>query len=245
MHRRPSHNHDQYSKTAASTLLLFCTLSTAPALGQVVNSFGLQFGLSRANQTWHYKSFNNTHEMGYRNGLYGAATIDFLNTRYFHITTELGYCEKGFAEKIDTFSAEGSTGHYVIESNVNYLFLNNAVKLKYQAGGFIPFVQLGIRVDRQWSYDTFFLDAKEFRPWIYGLTAAAGFEYKISRVGIFGMLQYLYDLRKMMDTSPVYDIAGNQLSVGMDIRNRAYVANLGVRYYLSHKVQSPESQQTN
>jgi hypothetical protein len=137
--------------TSGFRIVLFFQLINSVAFSQVFNSFGFHSGPAFATQTWHWKPTGEKAERGYRTGFYGAGTIDFLNSDIFNITSDIGYCEKGFSEKME-FQSGSSAITYEDKMLVSFWFLNNSFKMKYKIKKWIPFVQMGIRVDWLTSY---------------------------------------------------------------------------------------------
>ncbi len=222
--------------TPGFRILLFFQLVTSMAISQVFNSLGFQSGPAYSMQSWNMKHSGEKLERGYRTGFYGAGTVDFLNSDYFNITSDIGYCEKGFSEKVE-FQSASSLITYEDKMLVSYWFLNNSFKVKYKIKKWLPFAQLGFLVDYLTSYEMNY-DPRYFHQWIAGLTAGAGIEFKTGRMGIYCMGQYLSDLTSCAEIQPVYDAGGVLSYSGIEITNKAYVMSLGVRYYMKKKDRS-------
>jgi hypothetical protein len=210
----------------------FTLLINTLANGQTIQSIGLKNGLSIATQTWQYESIAKTLEQEYRQGLYSAFTLDFLQSKYFNITTDIGYCQKGAKDKTLNTSAanpEGDGTYKYLDTKFNYFMFSPLFKAKYQINHWTSYALIGFRLDYQLSYQSDFnlkIIDKEFNKTIWGLTSGAGLEYKLKKIGINTEFQYQSDLTKLMNTKP------SATNVGLEINNQAFIICLGVRYYL-------------
>lgn len=208
------------------TTFIFLLLSSI-FYGQTVQSVGIKGGLSVANQTWFYKSINLTLKKDYRHGSYSALTLDFIKSKYFNITTDIGYCQKGCTEKIETTSVnnpEGMGVYKIYNTKFNYFTFSPLLKAKYTTTHFIPYIIFGGRIDYQLSYQSDLnlkLFENNFHKIIWGLSAGTGMEFKIKNIGIITEFQYLYDLTKLMDTP------SSTNNTGLKINNKAYIISIG------------------
>jgi hypothetical protein len=199
------------------TLVLFFTLATTSLVsGQVFKSIGIKGGASIANQTWHLKSDDKTLDTDNRNGFYGAATLEFLKSKYLSLITDFGYCAKGSTQKILNTTIdmpEGDGTYKTYDTKFNYF----------------PYALLGLRLDYQLSYKSDFNYEpieNDFYKTIWGANFGAGVEYKIKQLGIFLEGQYQYDFTKLMD-SP-----SSATNSGIEVNNKASVICIGLKYYL-------------
>lgn len=213
-------------------ITIFSLLTVTLVSGQVIQSFGIKSGLSIANQTWYYKSLNLTLKKHYRQGFYSVVTLDFLQSKYFNITTDIGYCQKGNREKIANTTVnmpEGDGTYKNYDTKFNYFTFSPLLKVKYQTTHWTPYALMGFRLDYQLSYQSdFYLQAidSNFHKTIFGLSSGAGLEYKIKNVGINTEFQYHYDLTKLMDTP------SSATNAGLAINNKTFIINIGLKYYL-------------
>ena len=221
-------------KRTLSTFLSFLTITLVS--GQVVQSFGIKNGLSITNQTWFFKSINLTLEKDYRQGFYSVATLDFLQSKYFNITTDIGYYQNGSKEKIANTTVnmpEGDGTYKIYNTKFNYFIFSPQLKLKYQTTHWTPYALLGFRLDYQLSYySDFNLQAidSNFHKIIMGLTSGAGLEYKIKNIGMNLEFQYYHDFTKLIDTP------SSPNNTGLLITNKIFIVSIGLKYYL-HKAE--------
>lgn len=216
-------------------ITIISVLLVIQAKSQYVSSIGIKGGMSIANQTWHEIGyFDRTIVKEYRHGLYAAATVDLYKSKYFNLTTDIGYCQKGSKDSIyvPPLGEMPIPGHYeIFITKFNYFLFNPMLKVKYETKHWIPYILLGLRCDYQLSNKTDFLIddlSRNFQRTIWGVTAGAGIEYKISRIGINTELQYHHDFTQITYSSMFL------FNSFYDIKNKAYIVSLGVKYYL-HK----------
>ncbi len=216
-------------------LLLFTLTTTSLVNAQVLKSIGFKGGVSVANQSWHYKAINTPSNKDNLIGLYGAATFEFLKSKYFSLTTDLGYCAKGSSEKIPTTTndmPEGDGTYKNYNTNFDYFFFSPILKIRYEINRFAPYALLGLRMDYQLSYKSDIKYEKiedDFHKMIWGSNFGAGMEYRIKKCGVYCEGQYQYDFSKVLDTP------SSATNTGIEIQNNALVVCLGLRYYLMKK----------
>ena len=211
-------------------ITFFSALTITLANGQVLQSVGIQSGVSIANQTW--KTAKWTWKMGYRYGPYSTIALDIIKSRYFNITTDVGYCQKGNAEKIEITTLnmpEGTGRDTIFDTKFSYFTWSLLLKIKYTTTHLVPYAVFGPRMDYQLSCRSDFdLQTHNFHNTIWGLTSGVGVEYKIKNIGINTEFNYHYDLTNVMDTrDPV-------TGWGIEITNKAFIVSFGIKYYL-HK----------
>jgi len=214
-------------------VLLFTLLTSTFVNGQILNSYGFKGGVSIANQTHYYKSPENKLVHDFRIGFYGTATVEFLHSKYFNFTTDIGFCTKGYKQDIlntTVYRPEGDGTYKTHHTKFNYFTFSPMLKVKYETTNFVPYVLLGFRMDQQLSYKSDFnLESidKNMRKTIWGANLGVGAEYKTKQLGIFLEGQYQHDFTKVMDIPPSAN------SAGLTINNKAFVFSLGMRYYLN------------
>jgi hypothetical protein len=211
-------------------LVLTGIVSITCAKGQVFNSFGVKLGASIANQTWQYKSIDEELDTENRTGFYSALTVDFFNSKYLNLTTDIAYCQKGHTIEVQNTTIdmpEGDGTYKTMDTRFDYIVLNPMLKVKYEANHFIPYALLGIRMDSQLSYKSDF-DLQEIdgdiKKSLWGLNCGIGVEYKLNKFGVFIESQYLPDFSK------VIDMPATTNNTGLEVTNKAFVVSLGLKY---------------
>jgi len=202
--------------------------------GQIVQSIGIHSGLSYTNQVYYFKDSHGSLKKDQRQGFYNGITLDFLKKKYFNITTDLGYCQKGSTENIsiqNTTIPEG-WGTVRADSRFDYLTFNTLLKIKAPPIPVAPYALAGFRLDYLLSYKTdlkYPPNENDFHKTIFGLTFGAGLEYKIKHIGINMEFHYHYDLTKLTNTPT------SPTSPGVTITNKANIIMVGIKYYLHKK----------
>ncbi|MEI6489081.1 MAG: outer membrane beta-barrel protein [Bacteroidota bacterium] len=227
-------------------LLLVSLLIVRNMSGQIVKSIGIKEGLSFANQIWYAKSINLTQKTHYRIGLYSGVTLDFFNSKYFNLTTDLSYCQKGCRmEKQSSGNYSSVTSpHHLYSTNsmfywnfkFHYLSFSPLLKIKYTTNHLIPYALLGLRFDYQLLFQTDAVSmsgpiGNNYNSTIFGMNCGGGIEFKFNYVAITVEYQYQYDFTKVIDSPPSTN------NTGQKITNRASIVTLGLKYYL-HKKES-------
>lgn len=216
-------------------ILAFVFATTLLAKGQFIKSIGIKGGATAANQSWYYISVDNKLIKGNRTGFYAAASVEFLSSKYFSITTDLGYYTKGFRDSFANTTAdqpEGDGTYTLTDSRFNYLSISPMFKARYEIKHFVPYVLLGVRLDNQLSYKSdinFDVIKSEIHKVLFGATLGAGLEYKLKHFGICLESQYHYDFTRFINIEP------SSTSTGLAVKNSALIMGLGLKYYLPKK----------
>lgn len=213
-------------------VLIFILASTTIVNGQVFQSIGIKTGVTIANQTWNLKSLNRTLDTESRNGFYGALTFDFFKSKYLSMTTDLGYYVKGNIQNIPNTTIEKPEGdgtYKSFDTKFDYFVFSPMLKVRYETTRMIPYALLGFRLDNQLSYRSDFnydQIENDFKKTIWGTNLGAGLEYKTKQLGILFEGQYLIDFSNIID-SP-----SSSTNSGIEVKNRAIVLCIGMKYYL-------------
>ena len=82
-------------------------VASATVKGQVLKSIGFKERLTIANQTWHYKIADYNWKKDNLIGNYNVASLEFFNTKYVSLVTDIGYIGKGSSQKTITSMPSG------------------------------------------------------------------------------------------------------------------------------------------
>src|SRR5687768_16875618 len=141
-------------------LLILSILSiTIHVNGQALKSIGVKCGMSVANQTWNYEPFDITLKRDYRNGFCGSVMMEFFESNYLSLVTDIGYCAKGNSDKVlntTTDMPEGNGTYKKYDTKFNYIAISPMLKARFESIYFVPYVLLGLRMDYQLSYKSGF-----------------------------------------------------------------------------------------
>lgn len=167
-----------------------------------------------------------------RVGFCGGLNIDFFESRYFHLSTDLGYAQKGSQLEVANSSIENPEGDgtfYYLDTRFDYFTFSPMLKVKYPSKHWIPYALLGPRLDLLLSYHSeWTLKAIEddFKKSMFGITAGAGLEYKLKQLGFHVEYQFQYDFSDVMHTTST-----SSNNIGIIIHNQASILNFGMSYY--------------
>lgn len=199
---------------------------------QVVKSISVNSGMVWSTQKYDYKDNNFDLPGEYRTGFHIGFAVEFLHHEYFSILTELGYAQKGFKLEADITtpdSPEGGLGTMVLKYRYSYAYLSPMFKVRKEFGGFVPYAFIGPRLDYQLDYpsDVFSKEsARYFNDFIFGMTYGLGLEYMFGPVGVGLIFQHQYDF-----TLVYHHELEEGYASGLDIKNNAFILDLGVKYY--------------
>lgn len=213
-------------------LLIFALASSSVLNAQLLQSVGVKSGLALANQSWLLKSGDKLFDTYWRNGFYGALSLEFSKSKHWSLVTDLGYYSKGHVQEVLNSSVilpEGDGTFATFDTRFSYLVLNPMLKWRHETKHFTPYALLGMRIDRQLAYasDINWVPLeKDMRKTLWGATAGAGVELKRNQMGLLLEAQYQHDFTKLINL-PVSATSG-----GMEIKNRAFVVCAGLKYYL-------------
>lgn len=200
--------------------------------GQLIQSIGFKSGLSIANQIFQSKSINYWSKKDNRFGFFAMAMIDLKVNRFFNITSEIGYCPKGYTSKIliTTVQFPDGNGTYkVFDRKFNFLVFSPMLKIHYPHNRWLPYAFLGPRLDYLVSIQYDLVKSNnldQFNRVIFGLSSAVGIEYKMKKIGISAEGQFQNDFTSLANIQPAGRIPD------LTIHNQAFTLGVELKYYL-------------
>ena len=178
-------------------------------------SVGLKSGVTIADQSGH--SFSTKPIFSPNCALF----CDFMFNRYFSVSSELGYVQKGFKESIEITTVEHpeGTGDFMQFSNrLNYLSLSVGPKVCVPLTKISPYLYIAPRYDQLLSKDLVYIYTNDPKSYSFSLFYALGIETKeIFPFAVLAELSYNSDLT---------DLYGGNVK---GIKNRVYEIRLGAR----------------
>jgi hypothetical protein len=212
--------------STAFFLLTFNFLS-----GQVLQSIGIRNGVSISNQDWLLKSSNIQLPTDPYYGVYTGLTMDFLQSKYFNITTDIGYVRKGHIQKFENSTEDMPEGDGTYSNRgtaFDFLTFSPLLRVKYEMKQWTPYALFGFRLDYMLSYtsDLNLQDIEnDFNKTIWGWTSGIGLEYRVRTFG------YTIEVQNHQDFSKLLEKPSSVTSDGLSIFNRAWIMSFGVKYY--------------
>jgi len=133
---------------------------------------------------------------------------DYLDFRYFDLSTNLGFIQKGGSATVlfinGTGPEEGGLHNATIK--LNYLTVNTIFEAKLPINDFIvPFIHAGPRLDYLVGYNDpssllhYFEELDQLHKYIYGLVAGGGIDFKLKRFKLGIMCDYYWNFNKLVD----------------------------------------------
>jgi len=159
--------------------------------------------------------------------------IDYLNLKYFNLSSNIGFIQKRGKDSIQVATSNGEIeGKRLMKNQLNYLTINTTANLKLPIKDFvIPYLFVGPRVDYLVSYKESADFIKQFDDWgklnklVYGVIAGVGLDFKIKRFFVGAVFNYYFNFNKIVD-----DTSDNNVS--NKIIDKAFAVNLKVGYKL-------------
>ncbi|MGE5426391.1 MAG: hypothetical protein ACM3O8_00770 [Methylococcaceae bacterium] len=209
------------------SLLLFITFfSLQLSFGQVIH---LQFGPSISNLQW---SVENIRRIGSDKTLTGRSAfigLDYLNSRHFNLSTNVGYLQKGDRSDIAYIKGEGDILVFpAMKALFEYFSFNTLAEIKLPISKrFIPYISFGPRVDYLFSYTkdfSFIEEINQMPRYAYGANAGGGIKLDFRRLQVGVRSDYYFNLNKMANWGSNSDTSW--------IEDTTYLVNLTVGYKL-------------
>lgn len=209
------------------SLLLFITFfSLQLSFGQVIH---LQFGPSISNLQW---SVENIRRIGSDKTLTGRSAfigLDYLNSRHFNLSTNVGYLQKGDRSDIAYIKGEGDILVFpAMKALFEYFSFNTLAEIKLPISKrFIPYISFGPRVDYLFSYTkdfSFIEEINQMPRYAYGANAGGGIKLDFRRLMVGVRSDYYFNLNKMANWGSNSDTSW--------IEDTTYLVNLTVGYKL-------------
>lgn len=210
-----------------SLLLFTALLSLQTLFGQALH---VQLGPTISNLEW---SVDNIRRIGKDNILIGKSAfigLDYLNSRHFNLSTNIGYLQKGDRSDIAYIKSEGDILLFPgMTALFEYFSVNTLGEIKFPIGQhLIPYISIGPRVDYMISYpqDFSFIEEMDQLPqYSYGANVGGGIKLSFRRLQIGVRSDYYLNLSKMADWVSSSDDSGW-------IDDQTYLVNLTLGYKL-------------
>jgi hypothetical protein len=159
------------------------------------------------------------------------AGIDYLENKYFNLSSNLGFIQKGGKE---TLVIIGVTGEPINEktekAKLDYFTVNTTLDLKYPIKDkILSFISVGPRFDYLVSYSHQFdglNDIDALKKYNLGLILGGGIKYDLSKIQIGLRADYYLDFDKVADWPAE---TGN---LGGKVKDKTITLNLTIGYKL-------------
>jgi len=196
-------------------ILLGCLLNMS-LLGQTVY---VQIGPSFSKLSWNNSMINKD---PFNKGIVGVdamAGVNYLNFKYFCLSSNIGFIQKGGSEKVTMTNNLGDSITTTEETEkLNYLSINTTFDLKIPIKNVIePYIFVGPRLDYLIKYkeNIVFLkqfdDAGKLIKISYGFITGAGINFQIKKIQLGAIFKYYMNLNKLVDYTSDYNVS-NKIS---------------------------------
>ncbi len=182
-------------------LLVFGLLLSSLASGQTVK---IQTGTTISKLDW---EIGNMNLAPYKETLIGYsvfAGIEYLENKFFNLSSNLGVVRKGGKEKVTYVTETGELIDKKTEkATLDYITVNSTFDIQYPIKDkVLPFMSVGPRFDYLISYSNVFESLKEIdalKKYNIGLILGGGIKYDLSKVQIGLRADYYLDFYKVAD----------------------------------------------
>lgn len=208
-------------------LLFIALLYIQVSFGQV---FRLQAGPTISNLEW---SIENIRRIGTDRSLTGKSVfigLDYLNSKYFNLSTNIGYLQKGDRSDIAYTNDNDEVLVFPgMKAVFDYFSFNTLAEIKLPLGNrIIPYISMGPRIDYLHSYSkdfSFIEEVDELPRYAYGVNLGGGFKVDFRRWQIGVRSDYYLNVRKLADWVSDIDDSGW-------LDDKTYLVNFTVGYKL-------------
>ncbi|MGA3014478.1 MAG: porin family protein [Bacteroidales bacterium] len=134
------------------------------------------------------------------------AGVDYLKLKYFNLSSELGFIQKGGKDSVMATDAEGyGIARMWCTTKLNFLTVNSTANLRIPFKGYIyPYAFLGPRLDYLTGYTenvdlvSQFDAVKKLNKLIYGVIIGAGIDFKVKKFLLSIVFDYYFNLDRLV-----------------------------------------------
>jgi hypothetical protein len=149
--------------------------------GQIVDRISFNYGITSSDLQWEFEqdpSLPTLNDLANRNlnGFYSGIDIDYLKSRFFALSTGIGFYQKG---------AKYDWGNRASKLDLSYLTFDTKVKVKYDFNKFTPYLVIGPRIDYLLQFSSAFDDFDRLgmmNKINYGLRYGLGIQYDFGKI---------------------------------------------------------------
>ncbi|MFA8449071.1 MAG: hypothetical protein ACEPOW_00080 [Bacteroidales bacterium] len=168
--------------------------------------------------------------------------VDYLEKKYFHLSSNLGYIQKGgeyneFPEEL-SFFIQFLPGYDFqgMKGILDYVSVNTLVNLKYPiAGKVTPYISFGPRVDYLFDFNDLFVkyeEINEIGKLSYGLLLGGGVKYRYNRMSFGVRSDYYLNFVKVADEKIDYEeLEKLGLEARISVEDKVYSLQFSIGYH--------------
>jgi len=207
---------------------LFFVLQIGTLIGQ---NLKIQIGPTFSKLNWENSMVDET---VYNNNITGVSVligIDYLNFKYFNLSSNIGFIQKGGKDSVFVVAPLGGVENKgLLKIKLNYLTVNTTANLKFPIKDFvIPYLFVGPRIDYLISYKEDAVVLQQFddmgilNKLIYGVLTGVGIDFKIKKFFVGAVFDYYFNFNKIVDNT-------SDTNVSNEIIDRTFTIDLKVGY---------------
>lgn len=202
-------------KSLIIAFLIHVTISNA----QFVDRISFNYGITSSDLQWKFDpsyplpTFNDIANRNL-NGFYSGIDIDYLKSKFFALSTGIGFYQKG---------AKYDWGNRASKLDLSYLTLDTKVKVKYDFNNFTPYLVIGPRIDYLLQFSGAFDDYDRLgmiNKINYGLRYGLGIQYDFGKI-ILGLAW-----KNNGSFNSIVDNKGEYINPPFTIKDKTMVFNL-------------------
>lgn len=197
---------------------------------QFFNSIGIKSGLVIANQDYRFKSGNQSLDTKYRTGVYVGLQTEMLKKKYFSLSIDLGYIQKGRQDEIEETSVdnpEGTGSYATYDHRYDILSFSPSAKFRLPLNKFAPYAFAGPRLDYLLGVKnepTSYTPNPSNGTTIFGVSYGLGLSYVLQQLG------FQIEFQHQPDFTPILNLGSS--TQGLEGTNEAFILSFGVSYLL-------------
>ena len=134
-------------------------------------------------------------------GINAIVSVDYLNFKYFNLSSGIGFIQGGGKEEIVTYGSPYQIDN--ISVKLNFLTINTTIKLKIPIKEiFEPYINIGPRVDYLLSYShvsDLFNTNPDINKILYGALLGGGLIFKVKKIQLGLACDYYLNFNKLVD----------------------------------------------
>ncbi len=207
-------------------LLLVMLLFISYSYGQ---TFTVQAGPSFSRLDWKI-NINSTDTNLFNKILVGYSVFagcDYLEKKYFNLSSNIGLIRKGGKDKLDLINVSGENmGEQTVKATMDYITVNTTFDLKYPIKDkIIPYISLGPRFDYLMAHSKEINDldnSDELNKYNVGLILGGGVKYNLSKIQLGIQAHYYLNFEKIADKN----------NMGGSVKDNTFIINLTIGYRL-------------
>jgi len=199
-------------------LIISCLILSTIANAQFVDRISFNYGITSSDLEWKVEdpSFPTINELdnGEINGFYSGVDIDYLESKFFTLTTGIGFYQKGSKYYLASLPSK---------LDLSYLTFDTKIKVKYDFNNFTPYLTIGPSIDYLLKFSSAFdqIDRSGMMNKInYGLRYGLGIQYDFGKI-ILGLA-----LKNNVSFNSIAEINGINPAYKIIVKDKTMVFNL-------------------